>query len=364
MMSSVIPALTTLYVYLTNGCNCSCRHCYFVPEHTAQGQPGKVLAPEILRYAIMQALPLGLCRLKWTGGEPTLHPAFTEALQIQKEFNLVASLETNGLLLNESLVECMVTSGVDRVSVSVDGARPATHDLIRGVAGGFQRTVRGIRCLTEFGYRPEMICTLQQSNVGELDEYLALAEELGAGAVKLNVLQPFLRGKALSEQGGAIGVDEVLMIAERLNSMTTQTNDMPVTIDVPMAFRPLSKIVSGEQSGACNILHVLGLLPNGDYALCGVGQHVSELAMGEVMTRPLVEVWHEDPVLQSLRAGLPEKLQGVCDVCLMKSACKGSCVAANYQAGGNLFAPYWFCQQAMDAGLFPTSRLAKNRLTR
>ena len=40
----------------------------------------------------------------------------------------------------------------------------------------------------------------------------------------------------------------------------------------------------------------------------------------------------------------------------MKAACRGSCVAANYQAAGDLFAPYWFCQQAAEQGLFPASR--------
>jgi radical SAM protein with 4Fe4S-binding SPASM domain len=132
-----------------------------------------------------------------------------------------------------------------------------------------------------------------------------------------------------------------------------------VSLDVPLAFRPLSRIVSGSQSGVCNILHVLGVLPNGEYALCGAGQHEPELMMGQVADQPLARLWQQHPLLQSLRAGLPQQLQGICGRCLMKAACKGSCVAANYQAGGDLFAPYWFCQQAMDAGIFPISRLAK-----
>jgi hypothetical protein len=41
----------------------------------------------------------------------------------------------------------------------------------------------------------------------------------------------------------------------------------------------------------------------------------------------------------------------------MKQRCKGSCVAQNYYSKGSLWAPYWFCEQAEEAGLFPTSRL-------
>jgi hypothetical protein len=41
----------------------------------------------------------------------------------------------------------------------------------------------------------------------------------------------------------------------------------------------------------------------------------------------------------------------------MKTRCLGLCVAQNYYSKGSLWAPYWFCEQAEEAGLFPTSRL-------
>ena len=41
----------------------------------------------------------------------------------------------------------------------------------------------------------------------------------------------------------------------------------------------------------------------------------------------------------------------------MKRHCLGLCVAQNYYSSGSLWAPYWFCEQAEEAGLFPTSRL-------
>jgi len=33
------------------------------------------------------------------------------------------------------------------------------------------------------------------------------------------------------------------------------------------------------------------------------------------------------------------------------------CIAQNYYSKGSLWAPYWFCEQAEAAGLFPASRL-------
>ena len=39
----------------------------------------------------------------------------------------------------------------------------------------------------------------------------------------------------------------------------------------------------------------------------------------------------------------------------------GKCLANNYWATGDLFAGFDFCQQALDAGLFPAKRLVRPR---
>ncbi len=352
-----VPVLSTLYLYLTEGCNCACSHCWFVAERDTQDpKHGVMLKVDALRRAIEQALPLGLTSLKWTGGEPTLHPQFPELLQIQKEFGLSGAVETNGMLVTRALAEQMKASDVFQVSVSLDSADEAVHDAIRGVRGGFKQTVKGVGALVSAGFQPELILTLQQANHHELPKFIALAEQLGAGSVKLNVLQPVLRGEKLMLEGKGLSVREILDISESVENEFTKSTSLPIQLDLPMAFRPLAKILSGSQDGVCKILNILGILPRGEYALCGVGQHVAELAMGDVMTSSLQEVWSSHSVLQQVREGLPERLEGICSQCLMKSACFGSCVAANYQLSGNLLAPYWFCEQAHAEKLFPNSR--------
>ena len=352
---SEAPPLQTFYVYLTSGCNCACQHCWIVPESTGAGV---FLDPVLLRSAIEQALPLGLQSLKWTGGEPTLHPEFPQLLALQKEYGLTASLETNGMLVDDRLAELLQDAGVTSVSVSLDGATAGTHDAIRGVKGAFTRTCSGILALVKAGYRPELILTLQRANGDELSAFITLAETLGAGNVKLNVLQPMLRGADLAQAGGALAVAEILELARQLRAGLLTQPSVPVTLDLPMAFRPLGALLNGSAGGVCDIAHVLGILPSGHYALCGIGSHFAEMTMGEVGKTELAEVWQEHPLLSRLRHGLPAALGGICGECLMKSACRGSCVAANYRDSGDLFAPHWFCREAALAGLFPASRRA------
>lgn len=354
-LNAGVPPLHTFYVYLTSGCNCACRHCWIVP---AASGAGAFLDPALLRTAIEQALPLGLQALKWTGGEPTLHPRFPELLAMQRDYALAGRLESNGMLIDARLAGLLRAAGVDGISISLDGARAATHDAIRGVPGGFARTCAGIRALVAAGYRPELILTLQRANVTELATYFELAAQLGAGSVKLNVLQPLLRGADLAASGETLDLPELLALAGWLQKGTAVTAAVPVNLDVPLAFRPLGALLDGSAGGLCDIAHILGVLPGGAYALCGIGSHVAELVMGDIGTDDLAEVWCRHPLLNDLRRGLPKKLQGICAECLMKAACRGSCVAANYQAGGDLFAAHWFCRRAAELGLFPVSRRA------
>jgi len=107
----------------------------------------------------------------------------------------------------------------------------------------------------------------------------------------------------------------------------------------------------------CGIRGILGVLASGHYALCGIGEQISELVFGIVEIDRLAEVWLENPTLKELRSGLPDRLDGVCSRCLMKHRCMGSCIAQNYYRTGSLWEPYWFCEQAEERDLFPESRI-------
>jgi len=354
-----VPTLTEFYVYVTNGCNCACRHCWIVPADQSVAKQGKTrfIDPKLLDLAIREALPLGLTALKWTGGEPTTHPGFDQLLRIQKEHGLAGRVETNGMAVTPGLAELMRECGVDNVSVSLDGACAATHDHNRNVAGGFERTLGGIRSLSGAGYRPELILSLLGGNLAEIGSFLALAADLGAGAVKFNVVQPSLRGAELHATGEVPSVHEILEIQGKVINEWQQRYDFPILIDVPMAFRPLQQLFGVNGLSRCGIFNILGLLANGQYALCGVGEHEAELVFGLAGCGQLETIWQAHPLLQRLRAELPDGLRGICGRCLMRGTCLGSCVATNYQHGHDLLAGYWFCEQAEVEGLFPACRL-------
>jgi len=352
-------SLNQIYFYLTAGCNLACRHCWLAPGFDVDGTNYPSLPVELFEAAIREAKPLGLSGVKLTGGEPLLHPEILRLLEIVRREELRLTIETNGLLCTPAMVKEIAKSPDRFVSVSIDGADAATHEWVRGVPGCFEKAKRAVRHLATADTRPQVIMTVMRGNADQVDAVVHMAEELGASSVKFNIVQPTARGEKIHKADRALSVAELIQLGRHVEMELALTTGMSLFFDYPLAFRPLSRMASDDGCDICGILGILGVIPTGHYALCGIGAHVPELVFGRVGEDKLEEVWMEGEVLQELREGMPGRLGGVCTRCLMRYQCLGSCIAQNYYDAGTLWAPFWFCQQADDAGLFPSSRLGR-----
>jgi len=352
-----IPPLSRLYFYLTEGCNLACRHCWLSPKFDPSGNRYPTLSVELFKAAIQEAKPLGLTNVKLTGGEPLLHPQFKTLLEIIRNEDLALTIETNGILCTPEIADEICKVPERFVSVSIDGADAATHDWIRGVQGSFEQAKIAVQNLIMAGTSPQVIMSVMRCNADQVDEVVRLAKDLGAGSVKFNIVQPTGRGEILHEGTNGLEVAELIELGRYVESELASGTNLQLYFDHPMAFRPLSRIAGGNGNGRCGILGILGVMADGHYALCGIGKHLPELTFGVIGVNRLEDVWKKNPTLQILRNGLPSQLTGTCARCLMKNYCLGSCIAQNYYSTGSLWAPFWICEQAEIAGLFPASRL-------
>jgi len=126
-----------------------------------------------------------------------------------------------------------------------------------------------------------------------------------------------------------------------------------------MAFRSLSRMYGdkGIGCGVCGIHGILGVLAEGSYSLCGIGETVPDLVFGDASIDRLEDIWRDCSILNELRKDFTSKIDGICGECLMNNVCKAGCVAQNYYTNKSLWASYWYCEEAYKAGLFPETRL-------
>jgi SynChlorMet cassette radical SAM/SPASM protein ScmF len=352
--------LHNLYFYLTEGCNLKCRHCWIAPEYQAPEKPVPALDTAVFRDIIEEAKPLGLQCVKLTGGEPLLHPEIEKILEIITAEELRLTMETNGVLCTPEMASLLRASGKKPfVSVSIDGSEAETHEWVRGVEGCFEAAIDGIRNLVNVGFKPQIIMTVMRRNRDQMEPLVRLAESLGAGSVKFNIVQPTARGEKMHEANETLSIEELIETGRWAEVTLSNSTDLRVVFHHPPAFKPLGNMLgeNGNGCGRCSILRVLGVLSDGSYAMCGIGEAIPELIFGRAGKDRLKDVWQDNSLLQELRAGMPDRLKGTCGECVMKEFCLGNCMAQNYYTNRDLWSPFWYCEEARSKGLFPESRL-------
>ena len=356
------PRLTQLYCYLTAGCNLRCRHCYLAPAWESGAELEQpCLDVGLFADVVLQGKGLGLTAVKLTGGEPLLHPRLADIVAVAREHELRLVVETNGVLCTPQIAGLLAAEPGAFVSVSLDGVDAATHEHVRRVKGSFDAALAGVRHLVAASLRPQLIMSVLRANRAQMEPMVHLAEEVGAGSLKFNVVMPAQRGAALHESGETLSIAELVETGRWVEEELVPAAKVRVFYHQPPAFRPLGRLYGHDDHsdgcGRCGILGMMGLLADGSYALCGVGAFVPEMVFGHAARDPLAEVWEHAAVLTELREGLPQRLGGVCGRCLMKRTCLAGCIAHNYYLSGDLWAPFWYCEAAYADGLFPESRL-------
>lgn len=354
--------LSQVYFYLTEGCNLACRHCWIAPKYQTADRSYPGLDFDLFRSILKQAKPLGLRSVKLTGGEPLMHPQIRDILELIRSSDLRLGMETNGVLCVPELARVIATCKNPCVSVSLDGVDAETHEWVRGVKGCFEAALNGIRNLVDAGLKPQIIMTIMRHSKHQMEAMVRLAESLGAGSVKFNLVQPTARGEKMHEAGETLVIEELVKLGRWADTELRDSTNLHVYYHHPAAFRPLGRMYgeNGEGCGTCGIKGIIGVLSDGSYALCGIGTSVPALIFGRADADQLEDVWNNNPVLKQIREGLPDRLQGICADCIMKSQCLGSCIAQNYYRAKSLWAPFWFCERAYNGGIFPESRIRLN----
>lgn len=350
--------LKIIYFYLTEGCNLKCRHCWLAPAYDEDGKKYPTLDINLFESIIKQAKPMGLKSVRLTGGEPLLHPDIYRMLDVIKTEDLRLSMESNAVLMTEEIAEKIAQCKNPFVSVSLDGATSEAHEYVRGVEGSFQAAITGIKNLVNYGIRPQIIMTIMKHNRPEIEDIIKLAKSIGAKSVKFNIVQPASRGEKMHKDGKTLSIEELIELGRFVESDLSEKLGIPLYYSHPPAFRSLKKLFGDGERGCsvCGLLSVIGVIPNGLYALCGIGQVIPELIFGDAKTESLKEVWENADILNELREGMPSRLEGICGNCIMNNSCKGACLAQNYYSKRNLWAPFWFCEEADKKGLFPKTR--------
>lgn len=190
----------TMQIYLTNGCNLRCKHCYMYSEHKKE----KELTLEEIKDLCNKFKNIGGKFVTLTGGEVSTREDFTKILSEIDKIGLGMHILSNGINISDELIEIIYNSNVERVQISLDGINEETNAVVRG-KGTFERTIKTIDKMIRRGINVEVAVTpLYELAFENKQAYIDFANELMEKYKEFNFTLNFslelLEGRELSKE--------------------------------------------------------------------------------------------------------------------------------------------------------------------
>ncbi len=330
---------------LTRSCNLACVHCRASAERGPYA--GELSTEEVLK--VMDGIALvGKPVIILTGGEPLLRSDIFDLAQYGTEKGFRMVMATNGTLFTEETVRKMKGSGIQRISISLDGPDPESHDAFRRVKGSFEGSLRGIEMAKKGGLDFQINTTITRINLHLIPDILRLAVDLGAVALHIFLLVPTGRGKELQDQEISPGDYE-----KTLHWFYEQRDKVPLQLKAtcaPHYYRILRQRAKKEGKKITPQEYGLDAVTRGclgGIAFCFIS-HVGqvqpcgylELDCGNVRETPFGEIWANSEVFQRLRNS--DGYKGKCGRCEFRKVC-GGCRARAYEVSGDYMAEEPYC---------------------
>jgi len=330
---------------VTRNCNLSCVHCRAAA--TRGPYSGELDTQTSLRL-IDQIAEVGKPIVILTGGEPLLRSDIFEIASYGTDRGLKMVMAPNGTLITETIARQMALAGINRISISLDGATKESHDKFRGVEGAFEGALHGIQIAAEAGIELQINTTITKTNLDQIPKIQELAIKLGAVAHHIFLLVPTGRGKYI--------VDQEITSEEYENTLTwfyDQREKTPLQLKAtcaPHYYRILKQRAKKDGKPVTYKTHGLDAVTRG--CLGGTGfcfiSHIGTVQpcgflginCGDITNTSFVDVWNTSDVFLLLRNF--DNLKGKCGRCEYKKIC-GGCRARAYEATGDYLAQEPLC---------------------
>ena len=321
---------------VTRSCNLGCRHCRASSEFGPYTD--ELTTAECFRI-IDEIASLGGPVIILTGGEPLLRKDIFTIAEYASGKSLRVVMATNGTLLTEESAGQIKRSGINRISISLDGPDEAAHDSLRQVSGSFAGALRGIKKAQEAGLKVQVNSTISKGNIRLIPALMRLAEDLKADALHFFLLVPTGRAKVMLQEELSPAEYE-----EALRFLSQRKKEFPLEMKVTCAPHfnrlllegPIDAAASLKGRGCMGGVSFCFISHTGQLQPCGY----LEIKCGNFRDSGFRKIWLESEVFNNLRDF--SQYRGKCGRCEFKAVC-GGCRARAFAKNGDYLAEEPYC---------------------
>jgi radical SAM protein len=319
---------------ITRACALACRHCR--AEAQSHRHPDELDRGEASRL-IRQLAELNPPMLILTGGDPLMR---SDALDLVREataagLHVGLSPSATARLIHADFDE-IKAAGVERISLSLDGATRETHDAFRGVPGTYVRTIAAVHRAHAAGLSVQINTTLTRSNLREFEAFKNLMFELKPAMWSVFLLVPTGRAAA-ADLPDALDVEHVF---EEMAALVGKAPFAIKTTEGHHFRRVLIQKMGAQGRQRPGMRSPLGIRDGRGVMFISHTGVVSPSGFlpfdcGNVRDEHPADIYRRHPLFLSLRDN--DALGGKCGRCEFRSVCGGSRARA-YGMTGDPFA--------------------------
>jgi len=349
----------TIHLDATFRCNMRCVFCY---DSSGSGSGMKELSTEELKNIMDQCHDLDVLEITYGGGEPFIRKDFLEIVEYSKKYRIRSAILSNGTLISKKIagkLADLLDPRFDMVQVSLDGPNPAIHDRQRGVPGGFEKTMQGIRNLQEVGIRPTVNTVLTSHNYGHIPSMIPFLMENGINSYRVLRLHPLGRAldmdfynqwKTSPEESEWLFEFLTQKREELVGQFHISEDDACIFPWSAASIREKMPPMPGREppSYACGAGTTrFSIAPDGGVFPCSYMYDFPELKVGSLRENSMQELWDKDSLWDLYRS--PVTPSGKCRNCPYLFYCRTGCKILSYALYGDMGAPDAGCTYEPEA---------------
>jgi GTP 3',8-cyclase len=215
-----------LRISVTDRCNIRCVYC--MPEQVEFLPRAQLLTFEEIERFVRIAVPLGVDKLRLTGGEPLVRrdlPTLVEKLAAIPGIKDVG-LTTNGILLAPA-ARRLRDAGLERINISLDTMDPAKFERLTRRTG-FEQVIEGILAAKEAGFDPVKINAVAIRRVTE-DDVAPLARFSREHGLELRFIEymPLDAGHEWEREKVLFAADILEILTREIGPLTPSADQDP-----------------------------------------------------------------------------------------------------------------------------------------
>lgn len=332
---SSAPRPYTLIAELTYRCPLRCPYCSNPTDLAAHDGE---LTVDDWRRVLGEAEELGVVQVHFTGGEPLARKDLEALVARARELELYSNLVTSGVPLAKARLARLADEGLDHVQVSIQSARAERADVIAGYAAHAHK-IEVMRWVRELGLPLTMNVVLHRANLDEIDELVALAEDVGACRLELANTQYL--AWALSNRDALLPTRGQLEAAAEVAARhkARLAGRMDVLFVKPDYFGTTPKACM--DGWARRFIH---MVPDGRVLPCHAAASIPTLAFDNVKDRSLRDIWTSSKALLAYRG--EDWMTEPCRSCDRRTVDFGGCRCQAFALTGDAAATDPACELA------------------